>query len=54
MAPGYLAHLEEGPADPTSATLNRPADALGTSVAGQQLFEAAHTVLVIDVCDHRR
>ncbi|MCT7353872.1 DUF1918 domain-containing protein [Streptomyces sp. 15-116A] len=33
MAPGYLAYLEEHPADPSLATLIRLADALGTSVA---------------------
>ncbi|MFI9809195.1 pyridoxamine 5'-phosphate oxidase family protein [Streptomyces sp. NPDC052301] len=33
MSPGYLAHLEESPADPNSATLVRLADALGTTVA---------------------
>ncbi|WP_369386570.1 pyridoxamine 5'-phosphate oxidase family protein [Streptomyces sp. CG1] len=32
MSPGYLAYLEERPADPTLATLIRLADALGTSV----------------------
>ncbi|MFI9150631.1 DUF1918 domain-containing protein [Streptomyces sp. NPDC053367] len=31
MSPGYLAYLEEQPADPTMATLLRLADALGTS-----------------------
>ncbi|EST36469.1 pyridoxamine 5'-phosphate oxidase family protein [Streptomyces roseochromogenus] len=31
MSPGYLAYLEERPADPTMATLIRLADALGTS-----------------------
>lgn len=33
MSPSCLAYLEEQPADPTSATLIRLADALGTSVA---------------------
>lgn len=33
MAPGYLAYLEERPADPSLATLIGLADALGTSVA---------------------
>ncbi|MEU6587837.1 pyridoxamine 5'-phosphate oxidase family protein [Streptomyces sp. NPDC046881] len=33
MSPNYLAYLEEGPADPTPATLIRLADALGTTVA---------------------
>jgi nitroimidazol reductase NimA-like FMN-containing flavoprotein (pyridoxamine 5'-phosphate oxidase superfamily) len=33
MSPGYLAYLEERPADPTLATLVRLADALGTTVA---------------------
>ncbi|MFS4096168.1 DUF1918 domain-containing protein [Streptomyces sp. AF1A] len=33
MSPGYLAYLEESPADPTLATLIRLADALGTTVA---------------------
>lgn len=32
MAPGYLAYLEERPADPSTATLIRLADALGTTV----------------------
>lgn len=32
MAPGYLAYLEEQPADPTMATLIRLADVLGTTV----------------------
>ncbi|MFF8594584.1 pyridoxamine 5'-phosphate oxidase family protein [Streptomyces sp. NPDC015220] len=32
MSPGYLAYLEERPADPTLATLVRLADALGTTV----------------------
>uniref|UniRef100_A0AAU3IEP8 DUF1918 domain-containing protein n=1 Tax=Streptomyces sp. NBC_01393 TaxID=2903851 RepID=A0AAU3IEP8_9ACTN len=32
MSPGYLAYLEERPADPTMATLIRLADALGTTV----------------------
>ncbi|WP_406258265.1 DUF1918 domain-containing protein [Streptomyces chartreusis] len=32
MSPGYLAYLEERPADPTLATLIRLADALGTTV----------------------
>jgi nitroimidazol reductase NimA-like FMN-containing flavoprotein (pyridoxamine 5'-phosphate oxidase superfamily)/DNA-binding XRE family transcriptional regulator len=33
MSPGYLAFLEERPADPALATLIRLADALGTTVA---------------------
>ncbi|WOP39127.1 DUF1918 domain-containing protein [Streptomyces sp. Li-HN-5-13] len=33
MSPGYLAYLEERPADPALATLIRLADALGTTVA---------------------
>ncbi|MFF9323000.1 pyridoxamine 5'-phosphate oxidase family protein [Streptomyces sp. NPDC014735] len=33
MAPGYLAYLEEQPADPSPASLIRLADALGTSAA---------------------
>ncbi|MGW0188953.1 pyridoxamine 5'-phosphate oxidase family protein [Streptomyces sp. NPDC003362] len=32
MSPGYLAYLEEQPADPSVATLVRLADALGTTV----------------------
>ncbi|MGX1128566.1 nitroimidazol reductase NimA-like FMN-containing flavoprotein (pyridoxamine 5'-phosphate oxidase superfamily) [Streptomyces glaucescens] len=32
MSPGYLAYLEEQPADPSVATLIRLADALGTTV----------------------
>ncbi|MBK3624387.1 DUF1918 domain-containing protein [Streptomyces asoensis] len=32
MAPGYLAYLEEEPADPSASTLIRLADALGTTV----------------------
>ncbi|MEU5282206.1 DUF1918 domain-containing protein [Streptomyces asoensis] len=32
MAPGYLAYLEEEPADPSASTLVRLADALGTTV----------------------
>ncbi|MGC4987249.1 pyridoxamine 5'-phosphate oxidase family protein [Streptomyces sp. DT193] len=32
MSPGYLAYLEERPADPSLATLIRLADALGTTV----------------------
>ncbi|WP_406376956.1 DUF1918 domain-containing protein [Streptomyces sp. NBC_00647] len=32
MSPGYLAYVEERPADPTLATLIRLADALGTTV----------------------
>ncbi|MGY1577804.1 pyridoxamine 5'-phosphate oxidase family protein [Streptomyces sp. MN13] len=33
MSPGYLAYLEDQPADPSVATLIRLADALGTTVA---------------------
>ncbi|MFE6286068.1 pyridoxamine 5'-phosphate oxidase family protein [Streptomyces sp. NPDC057877] len=33
MSPGYLAYLEERPADPSTATLIRIADTLGTTVA---------------------
>ncbi|GGR84159.1 DNA-binding protein [Streptomyces humidus] len=33
MSPGYLAYLEERPADPSMATLIRLADALGTTVS---------------------
>ncbi|MEU9124993.1 pyridoxamine 5'-phosphate oxidase family protein [Streptomyces sp. NPDC048506] len=33
MAPGYLAYLEERPADPSPGSLIRLADALGTTVA---------------------